>query len=94
MSEDPPETGWFQIEFEFKFTNAEFALDDMDLKTVLTGLGRAVAFLTLPEGLDGKVGVFVRSLLVKEVPFLSDWKIDQAISEFERELNDEDEGPQ
>lgn len=69
--------GWVNVSFDFHFDEVQFDLDEVDMRALLQGLGRAVAYLlTTQEEMDrigrDKVGVYVRNLRLHAVDFLTD----------------------
>ena len=91
MSSEPEdlETAWMHVSFDFKFLRSTFELDDVDEKKLLLGLGRAIAYLLLPDEEYPNTKVFVRNLDLNETDFLSDEDIIRALNEFGREDGEE-----
>lgn len=85
-----PETEWMNVSFDFKFLRLTgLDLDDVDRVQLLSGLGKAIAYLLLPEDSYDSVRIFVKNLELKETQFLTDDVINKAIDRFFDEEGEE-----
>lgn len=88
MSDDTgKETAWMNVSFDFKFLRVDDTeLPDYDYRTVLRGMGRAIAYLLYADRLDSgdvpEVGILVRNLNLTETPFISDEEIQSLMDSF------------
>jgi hypothetical protein len=81
------ETNWMNVSFDFKFLRVDDPeLPDYDYRSVLRGMGRAIAYLLYADKLDTgdvpEVGILVRNLQLAEIPFVSDEEIQAMLDSF------------
>lgn len=89
MSSDH-ETEWVNLSLDFKFLRAELDLDEIDQVKLLSGLGKAVAYLLLSEEEWGTARIFVKGLKLTPTEFITDDMIGKALDQF---LEDDGEEP-
>lgn len=84
-----PETEWMNVSFDFKFIRTTADLSDVDRVALLSGLGKAIAYLLLPEEDYDNAKIFVKNLQLSRTQFLTDEMIDNAMEQFMREEGEE-----
>lgn len=84
--EQPPETEWLTVSFDFKIVGAEVSMPDYEARRdLLRGLGQAVAYLLMPESDFAGVKVYASRLSLKPTDLFTDEMLGQIMDKWKGE---------